>query len=68
MIYMDAAATAPADQQILQTVWPLLTNDFGNPSSRHELGASAARAIDYARTTAASALAACGGRRGPANG
>lgn len=56
MIYMDAAATAPTDQAILQTVWPLLTNDFGNPSSRHELGASAARALDYARTTAAGAL------------
>ncbi|WP_102160806.1 cysteine desulfurase family protein [Zhihengliuella halotolerans] len=56
MIYMDAAATAPTRQDILQTVWPLLTNDFGNPSSRHELGTSAARALAFARTTAAGAL------------
>lgn len=53
---MDAAATAPTRQDILQTVWPLLTNDFGNPSSRHELGSSAARALSFARATAAGAL------------
>ncbi|WP_308425385.1 cysteine desulfurase family protein [Zhihengliuella salsuginis] len=53
---MDAAATAPTRQDVLQTVWPLLTNDFGNPSSRHELGASAARALSFARGTSAAAL------------
>ncbi|MBG6083598.1 cysteine desulfurase family protein [Zhihengliuella flava] len=56
MIYMDAAATTAVNQEILQTIWPLLSHDFGNPSSRHELGASAARALDYARGTAADAL------------
>ena len=56
MIYMDAAATAPAHQQVLDTISPLLTHDFGNPSSRHELGRNAERAVSWARNTVANEL------------
>lgn len=56
MIYLDAAATTPVKQEILELIWPLMARDFGNPSSTHGLGETAARALDYARTTAASAL------------
>ena len=56
MIYLDAAATTAVRPEILDTVWPLLTTEFGNPSSRHTVGESAARALDYARTLAASVL------------
>ncbi|WP_309081964.1 cysteine desulfurase family protein [Zhihengliuella sp.] len=56
MIYLDAAATTPVRPEVLELVGPLFSHDFGNPSSRHELGGSAARAMDYARTTAAAAL------------
>ncbi|GAA3692894.1 cysteine desulfurase family protein [Zhihengliuella alba] len=56
MIYLDAAATTPVRPEVLEMVGPLFSHDFGNPSSRHELGGSAARAMDYARTTAAAAL------------
>jgi len=56
VIYLDAAATTAVRPEILDTVWPLLTTEFGNPSSRHTIGESAARALDYARTLAASVL------------
>ncbi|WP_418909048.1 cysteine desulfurase family protein [Glutamicibacter endophyticus] len=48
MIYMDAAATAPPRQEVLDTITPLLTGEFGNPASHHELGHSARRAVDWA--------------------
>ncbi|WP_028280720.1 cysteine desulfurase family protein [Arthrobacter sp. H5] len=56
MIYLDAAATAPVRREVLEAMWPLLTGDFGNPSSHHSIGESAARALDYARRTAADVL------------
>ncbi|MGO2534407.1 cysteine desulfurase family protein [Arthrobacter rhombi] len=56
MIYLDAAATTPVKQEILELIWPLMARDFGNPSSTHSLGETAARALTYARTTAASTL------------
>ncbi|MGJ9402539.1 cysteine desulfurase family protein [Arthrobacter sp. KK5.5] len=56
MIYLDAAATTQTLPEVLDTVWPLMTTEFGNPSSRHTAGETAARALDYARSTAASVL------------
>ncbi len=56
MIYLDAAATSPPRKAVLEAIWPLMTNDFGNPASSHSLGESAARAAEYARTTAAQVL------------
>lgn len=56
MIYLDAAATSPPRKEILEAIWPLMTGDFGNPASSHSLGESAARAAEYARTTAAQVL------------
>lgn len=56
MIYLDAAATTPVKQEVLDLIWPLMARDFGNPSSHHGPGETAARALDYARATAASIL------------
>ncbi|MFB0833175.1 cysteine desulfurase family protein [Arthrobacter halodurans] len=56
MIYLDAAATTPVRPEVLDLVWPLLTTEYGNPSSRHTVGEAAARALDYARDTAAGVL------------
>ncbi len=56
MIYLDAAATTPVRQEVLDVIIPLLTSDYGNPSSTHSMGKNAARALDYARETAANAL------------
>ena len=53
MIYMDAAATAPPRQEVLDMISPLLTRDFGNPASHHEAGHQAKRAADWARAQVA---------------
>jgi cysteine desulfurase len=56
MIYLDAAATTPVRREVLEAMWPALTQDFGNPSSHHTVGEAAGRALDYARRTAAQVL------------
>lgn len=56
MINLDAAATQPVRDQVLQTVMPLFTQAFGNPASHHEAGEEALRALDWGRALAAEAL------------
>jgi cysteine desulfurase len=56
MIFLDAAATTPVRREVLEAMWPYLTGDFGNPSSHHSLGESAATALARARTATATAL------------
>lgn len=56
MIFLDAAATTPVRREVLEAMWPYLTGDFGNPSSHHSLGESAATALAGARTASARAL------------
>ena len=56
MIYLDSAATTAVRREVLEAMWPYLTGDFGNPSSHHELGESASRALDNARATVAAWL------------
>ncbi|BDZ52000.1 cysteine desulfurase [Frondihabitans sucicola] len=61
MLYLDAAATSPVRREALEAMWPYLTGDFGNPSSHHTVGESAARALATARARVADWL---GGRPG----
>jgi cysteine desulfurase len=56
MIFLDAAATTPVRREVLEAMWPYLTGDFGNPSSHHSLGESAATALAGARAATAGAL------------
>ncbi|GAA2225039.1 cysteine desulfurase [Herbiconiux moechotypicola] len=56
MIYLDAAATTPVRREVLEAMWPHLTGDFGNPSSHHGVGESAARALAAARAGVAGVL------------
>lgn len=56
MIYLDAAATAPARKEVLEAMWPLLTSEFGNPSSHHGPGETAANALANARKSVARVL------------
>lgn len=56
MIFLDAAATTPVRREVMEAMWPYLTGDFGNPSSHHTLGESAATALAGARTATAKAL------------
>ena len=53
MIYLDSAATAPVRREVLEAMWPFFTGEFGNPSSRHEVGERAATALRTARETVA---------------
>ncbi|HEX3570675.1 MAG TPA: cysteine desulfurase family protein [Acidobacteriaceae bacterium] len=53
---MDAAATTPVKPEVLRAMWPYLSEDFGNPSSRHALGEIAARALADARARVAAVL------------
>ena len=56
MIYLDQAATTAVRREVLEAMWPYLTGDFGNPSSHHEVGESAARALTDARAQVAATL------------
>ncbi|MDJ0321628.1 cysteine desulfurase family protein [Pseudarthrobacter sp. PS3-L1] len=53
MIYLDAAATTPVRRDVLEAMWPYLTGEFGNPSSHHQLGETAAQALAAARASVA---------------
>ncbi|MEY4993460.1 MAG: hypothetical protein RIS82_582 [Actinomycetota bacterium] len=53
MIYLDHAATTPVNPDALKAAWPWLTNEFGNPSSTHELGHRAGMALEAARDAVA---------------
>jgi len=49
VIYLDHAASSPVRREVLEAMWPYLVGEFGNPSSHHEVGESAARALAAAR-------------------
>lgn len=56
MIFLDASATTPVRREVLDAMWPYLTGEFGNPSSHHALGGSAAAALAGARASVAAVL------------
>jgi len=56
VIFLDAAATTPVRREVLDAMWPHLTGGFGNPSSHHTLGESAASALAGARSAVAAVL------------
>lgn len=57
-LYLDAAASAPVRREVLEAMWPHLTGHHANPSSRHEPGMTAARALEQARARVAQVLGA----------
>ncbi|MFJ5520674.1 cysteine desulfurase family protein [Streptomyces griseoluteus] len=48
-IYLDHQASTPLDERVLETMLPFFTREYGNPSSPHTCGRTAARAIRTAR-------------------
>lgn len=48
-IYLDYNGTTPIYKDVLQAMWPFLTQHFGNPSSSHAYGKVPRQAIDQAR-------------------
>ncbi|HEY5519663.1 MAG TPA: cysteine desulfurase family protein [Candidatus Limnocylindrales bacterium] len=57
-IYLDHAATTPLRREALDAMLPLLSDDFGNPSSVHGYGRRARAALDEARDIVARHLGA----------
>jgi cysteine desulfurase len=57
-IYLDHAATTPMRREVLDTMLPYLTEQFGNPSSAHSYGRKARSALDEAHEIVASCLGA----------
>src|SRR5262245_63653146 len=48
-VYFDPNATTLIDDRVLEAMLPFLRGQYGNASSRHELGTAARRAVDTAR-------------------
>lgn len=57
-IYLDNAATTRLDDEVLQTMLPLMTENFGNPSSIHAHGRQVRSALERARKSIATLLGA----------
>jgi len=55
-VYLDNAATAPVKKEVLESMLPYLTENFGNPSSIHSWGRAARIAVDKSRKTIAEFL------------
>ena len=55
-IYMDNAATTSTRSEVLETMLPYFTQQYGNPSSIHAFGREAHRALENARKQVAAAL------------
>ncbi|MBM4354630.1 MAG: cysteine desulfurase [Deltaproteobacteria bacterium] len=56
LIYLDNAATTRVAPEVVRVMQRCFEEDFGNPSSSHEMGAAAARQVDSARKTLADIL------------
>jgi cysteine desulfurase len=52
-IYLDHGASTPVHPQVLAAMLPYWTEVYGNPSSSHEFGRAANRALEKARRTVA---------------
>ncbi len=48
-VYFDYANTGPVDPRVLEEMMPCFQEVFGNPSSLHDFGQTAAEAVDKAR-------------------
>lgn len=55
-VYLDNAATTRLDPEVLDAMLPLMTEQYGNPSSIHSHGRQVRTAIEKARKTVASLL------------
>lgn len=58
MIYLDYNATTPIDESVAEAMSPFIHGSFGNPSSIHEYGVAAKKAVEAARGQVANLLGA----------
>ncbi|HEY0896144.1 MAG TPA: cysteine desulfurase family protein [Sphingobacteriaceae bacterium] len=55
-VYLDNAATTPIDKEVLQEMYEVMENHYGNPSSIHSHGREVRTIIEKARKTVAGLL------------
>ena len=48
-VYLDYSATTPVKKEVLETMLPYFSEEFGNPSSLYEIGAEVKKALGKAR-------------------
>ncbi|WP_422614329.1 cysteine desulfurase family protein [Bifidobacterium thermophilum] len=60
-LYLDAAASDAVPASVIEAMTPFLTEGYGNPSSVHASGKTAARALEAARASFAADLGAYAG-------
>lgn len=58
IIYLDNASTTPLSSEVLDSMLPYLTSNFGNANSVHQLGRKAVDGLDFARETVAKIIGA----------
>ena len=57
-IYLDYNASTPIDSKVIKQMYPYLTDIYGNPSSIHDQGQEAKKAIEIARQQVADLIGA----------
>jgi len=57
-IYLDHNATTPIRPEVLEAMMPFLKDEFGNPSSLHQLGQKSRKAVEEARAKLAAFIGA----------
>jgi len=57
-VYLDYAATAPTDPEVLAAMQPYFFEKFGNPASIHQFGQEAKKAMEDSRSSLAQFLGA----------
>ncbi len=57
-VYLDHNATTPVDGRVVDAMMEALRSTFGNPASRHEIGARAQAAVQDARKSVATLIKA----------
>lgn len=55
-MYLDHAAATPISKEVLEAMQPFFSQEFGNPSSLHNLGVKANQALNNSRKTVAQIL------------
>ena len=55
-VYLDNAATTPIDQEVLKTMFSVMENHYGNPSSIHSHGREVRTLVEKARKSVAQIL------------
>ena len=56
MIYLDHAATTPVAREVADTMYDVLLNGSGNPSSQYPYGAAAKKRLEADRAVIALSL------------